>query len=238
MKTQLNPFRRFVLAACTVTALAATAPAATAGTIEVSGTTLDDTVQLAGQTLVLNGAGYRKRGYFKVDVTALYLQTRVNSVEGVEKVPGVKRLELVLQQDISGAQASRYFLADFEASAQPMEFAQLINEVSQIGGIYSSIRQLKKGDIVTLDIIPGKGCMASLNGTPLIPHGASTPYFSNELVGRVLFRMYVGGKTPSDLRDNLLGQSTSMREKVNPGATTAAATTASPAASSAKSSTR
>lgn len=210
MTTQLNSFRRLVLAAaCALTALSASA-----GTWEVSGVPLEDTIQLAGQTLVLNGAGYRKRGYFKVDVTALYLQSRVTSVEGVEKVPGVKRLELVLQQDISGAQASRYFLADFEASAQPMEFAQLINEVSQIGGIYSSIRQIKKGDIVTLDIIPGKGCMASLNGTPLVPHGASSAFFTNELVGRVLFRMYVGGKTPTDLRENLLGMSTSMREKV------------------------
>lgn len=181
--------------------------------VEVSGVPVEETVTVAGQTLTLNGAGYRKRGYFKVDVTALYLGTKATTVEAVEKAPGAKRLVLIIQQDISGAQASRYFLTDFEASAQPMEFAQLINEVSQIGSIYSGIRQIKKGDVVTMDIIPGKGAMAMLNGTPLVAQGATSPYFPNELLGRILFRMYIGGKTPAELRDNLLGTSTSMRDK-------------------------
>jgi hypothetical protein len=191
--------------------LAAVAFTAGAATVDIAGTPIDETVVVGGQTLTLNGAGFRKRGYFKVDVTALYMQGHYNSIEAIEKAPGAKRLQLVLQQDITGAQASRYFLTDFEASAQPMEFAQLINEVSQVGGIYSSIRQIKKGDIVNLDVVPGKGVMASLNGTPLVPHGAASAYFANELLGRVLIRMYIVGKTPQELRDNLLGLSTSMR---------------------------
>lgn len=207
------------------------ATSTTFANVEVSGVSLDESVTVAGQTLKLNGAGFRKRGYFKVDVTALYLQTPANTVEAVEKIGGVKRLVIILQQDITGAQASRYFLTDFEASAQPMEFAQLINEVSQVGGIYSSIRQLKKGDTVALDVIPGKGCMASLNGTPLVPHGASSAFFTNELLGRILFRMYIGGKTPADLRDNLLGTSFTMREKGPTGSSGNAATAPSPAAS-------
>ena len=214
-------------AACVL--LSCLAMTAARATVEVSGVPLEESISVGGQTLLLNGAGFRKRGYFKVDVTALYLPSRVNSVDLVEKMPGAKRLVLVIQQDITGAQASRYFLTDFEASAQPMEFAQLINEVSQIGSIYSSIRQIKKGDVVTIDIIPGKGAMASLNGAALTPHGASSPYFTNELLGRILFRMYIAGKTPADLRDNLLGTSTSMREKV-----TATATAPAAAASSAR----
>jgi len=45
--------------------------------------------------------------------------------------PAPSSIELVMLQDISGAQASRFFLIDFEASATPTEFAQQINEVSE-----------------------------------------------------------------------------------------------------------
>ncbi len=198
--------------------------------VEVSGVPLDETVTVQGVPLVLNGAGFRKRGYFKVDVTAIYTQQKFTSLEALEKSTGTKRLELVIQQDISGSQASRYFLIDFEASATPAEFAQLINEVSQIGSIYSALPKIKKGDVVTMDWIPGKGLIATLNGTPLVPHGAPSAYLNNELLGHIMFRMYVAGKTPQDLRDNLLGLSFSMRDHPPTASATAAATPASTAA--------
>ena len=194
-------------------------------TVDVSGVPLDETVTVGGVPLQLNGAGYRKRGYFKIDVTALYLQQKYNSLEAVEKAPGVKRMQLVIQQDITGSQASRYFLIDFEASATPAEFAQLINEVSLIGNIYSALPKIRKGDIVTMDWIPGKGLVATLNGAVLTPHGAATPYLNNELLSRVMLRMYIGGKTPAELKENLLGLSYSMRDHAP-----AAAPQASPAA--------
>jgi hypothetical protein len=134
-------------------------------------------------------------------------------MEALEKLPGIKRIQLAIQQDVTGSQASRYFLIDFEASATPAEFAQLINEVSLIGNIYSALPKIKKGDIVTMDWIPGKGMIATLNGAVLTPHGATSPYMNNELLGRVMLRMYVAAKTPQELHDNLLGVSTTMRDK-------------------------
>ena len=182
-------------------------------TVDVSGVPLEDTVTVGGQQLHLNGAGYRKRGYFKIDVTALYLQQKATTLDAVENAPGAKRLQLVIQQDITGSQASRYFLIDFEASATPAEFAKLITEVSQVGDIYSALPKIKKGDVVTMDWIPGKGLIATLNGANLTPHGATSPYMNSELLARVMLRMYIGGKTPAELHDNLLGVSTSMRDK-------------------------
>jgi len=181
--------------------------------VDVSGVPLEDTVTVGGQQLHLNGAGFRKRGYFKIDVTALYLQQKATTLEAVENAPGAKRLELVIQQDLTGSQASRYFLIDFEASATPAEFAKLITEVSQVGDIYSALPKIKKGDVVTMDWIPGKGLIANLNGNLLTPHGATSPYMNNELLARVMLRMYIGGKTPAELHDNLLGISSSMRDK-------------------------
>ena len=181
--------------------------------VDVSGVPLEETVTVGGQQLKLNGAGFRKRGYFKIDVTALYLQQKYNTLEAVENAPGAKRLQLIIQQDITGSQASRYFLIDFEASATPAEFAKLITEVSQVGDIYSALPKIKKGDIVTMDWIPGKGLIATLNGNVLTPHGAPSAYMNSELLARVMLRMYIGGKTPAELHDNLLGLSNTMRDK-------------------------
>ena len=181
--------------------------------VDVSGVPLEETVTVGGTPLHLNGAGYRKRGYFKIDVTALYLQQKATTLEAVENATGPKRLELVIQQDLTGSQASRYFLIDFEASATPAEFAKLITEVSQVGDIYSALPKIKKGDVVTMDWIPGKGLIATLNGANLTPHGATSPYMNSELLAKVMMRMYIGGKTPAELHDNLLGVSTSMRDK-------------------------
>ncbi len=181
--------------------------------IDVSGVPLEETVTVGGVPLKLNGAGFRKRGYFKIDVTALYLQQKVTTLDAAENAPGVKRVQLVIQQDVTGSQASRYFLIDFEASATPAEFAKLITEVSQVGDIYSSLPKIKKGDVVTMDWIPGKGLIATLNGNVLTPHGAASAYINSELLARVMVRMYVGGKTPAELHDNLLGLSNSMRDK-------------------------
>jgi hypothetical protein len=187
-------------------------PCALAAT-EVSGVPLDETAVVGDQKLQLNGAGFRKRGYFKIDVTALYLPQKMTSLETIENAAGPRRIELVILQDITGSQASKYFLMDFEASATPAEFAKLITEVGQVGDIYSSLSRIKKGDIVTMDWVPGKGLLATYNGAPLTPHGASSPYINSELLGKVMLRMYVGGKTPAELHDNLLGLSTSMRDK-------------------------
>ena len=182
-------------------------------TVNVSGVPLEETAIVAGVPLKLNGAGYRKRGYFKIDVTAVYLQQKLTSLEAIENAPGVKRVQLVIQQDVTGSQASRYFLIDFEASATPAEFAKLITEVSEVGDIYSALPKIKKGDVVTMDWVPGKGVIATLNGAVLTPHGAASPYMNNELLARVMLRMYIGGKTPAELHDNLLGLSNTMRDK-------------------------
>jgi len=200
---------RLLVTALTLLGVAAGAFANT----EVSGVSLDETAVVGGQKLQLNGAGFRKRGYFKIDVTALYLPQKMSALEQIENAAVPRRIELVILQDLTGAQASRYFLIDFEASATKAEFANLITEVGQVGDIYSSLRTIKKGDIVTMDWVPGKGLLATYNGAPLTPHGASTPYINSELLGKVMLRMYVGGKTPAELHDNLLGLSSSMRDK-------------------------
>jgi hypothetical protein len=177
---------------------------------DVEGVPIEDSYLVDGGKLVLNGAGIRKRAYFKTDVSSVYLTEPRNTPEGIESAPGPKRLQLVLVRDIPGSAISRYFIVDFKAVATDAEFKQLINEIGLLGEIYSKIRQVNKGDVINIDWTPGKGVHSTINGKPLMVSGNATPYLNNELLYRVMLRMYIKASGSPEMRDNLLGKSRSM----------------------------
>ena len=139
---------------------------ANAGT-EVEGVQIQDTVILDGTKLVLNGAGFHKRGFIKSNVQAVYVMERRQTLEGLTKLGGPKRIHIHVLKDISGATISRYFLTDFKLTASEVEFKQMINEVSQIGNVYGALPKVIKGDVITIDWVPGKGIQATLNTKPM-----------------------------------------------------------------------
>jgi hypothetical protein len=180
---------------------------------EIEGVPIDGGAQVEGSALTLNGAGLQKRGFLKTNVSALYLSGKRDTVEGVETAPGAKRLQLILLRDIPGSLIARYFVSDFQAAATEAEFKTLIKEIGQIGAIYGRLSMVHKGDVVNMDWIPGKGIYSSLNGKPLVLDdvgGAKPGYMNNELMYRLLLRMYIGGKVSTELRENILGRSRSM----------------------------
>lgn len=171
---------------------------------------IEESYFVEGTKVVLNGAGMRKRSYFKTDVTSLYLTEPHNSLEAIESAAGPKRLQLVLLKELPGSTISRYFIADFTAVATDAEFKQLINEIGLLGEVYAKIRQLNKGDVINIDWTPGKGLHSTINGKPLGVDGGSQVYINNALMYRLMLRMYIKGSGSAELRDNLLGQSRSM----------------------------
>lgn len=179
---------------------------------EVEGVQLQDTVTLAGTKLVLNGAGFHKRGFFKTNVQAVYVIERQQTLEGLTKLGGPKRIHIHVLKEIPGATISRYFLTDFKLTASDVEFKQLINEVSQIGNVYGGLPKVIKGDVITIDWIPGKGIQSTLNAKPMAFRDNNiyldTP--NAELMYKVFLRMYVGPAVPEELRLNQLGLSRSM----------------------------
>ncbi|MES1980149.1 MAG: chalcone isomerase family protein [Pseudomonadota bacterium] len=59
---------------------------AMAGPLEVEGVSLNDTATISGKQLVLNVAGFHKRGYFKAYVTGLYLSEKRASLDAINKL--------------------------------------------------------------------------------------------------------------------------------------------------------
>lgn len=202
-----DPSRRQLLTGLALTALlpwsagVLAAPAA----YELEGVDLPDTVVAYGQKLVLNGAAVRKRGYFKADVTALYMPEKRTTAEAVMKLNGIRRLQLNILREFTSSTISRIFLADFKQAATDDEFKKLIEVIGQVGAAYSNVKRVVRGDVVNLDWVPGKGWMASHNGKQLTGDGSGSLSINNELAYQVYLRMYIGAAAPEDLRNGLLG---------------------------------
>ena len=70
-----RPLRALLLAGCAIL------PLAVAAQVTVSGVKYEDTAQIAGTRLQLNGAGTRYKGPFKVYTAGLYLGKKTGTTE-------------------------------------------------------------------------------------------------------------------------------------------------------------
>lgn len=170
--------------------------------VKVEGVSLRETLVAHGQKLVLNGAGVRKRGYYKANVVALYLPDRLTTPDAIYKLDGVRRIELRLLRDFSSSTISRLFVSDFKQCATDVEFKQLIDVVAHIGAIYSDVRSVSAGDVFTIDWVPGVGIVPSQNDKPL-----TDKPIKSELAYQIYLRMFIGPTVPDGLRNALLGLS-------------------------------
>lgn len=163
--------------------------------VELEGVTVADTAMVGGHKLVLNGAAVRKRGYFKADVTALYLPEKRTNPEAIFKLDGPRRIQLNILRDFTSGTISRIFVADFKQSATEEEFKKLITVVGQIGQAYGNVRAVNRGDVVNLDWIPGTGWTAAINNKPVYVEPGQPLIIKDELAYQIYLRMYIGPNT-------------------------------------------
>lgn len=169
-------------------------------TLKVDGIEVPTATTVRGKKLVLNGAGVRRRGYYKSNIVALYLPERLTTLDTIMKLDGPRRIQMLLLRDFSQSTVSRIFLADFKQAATDTEFKTLINEVAEIGAIYNNVKRVEQGDKVNIDWQPGAGIIASLNDRQL-----NEKPINNELAYQIYLRMFMGPTVPEELRNRLLG---------------------------------
>jgi Chalcone isomerase-like len=177
----------------------------TADAAEMEGIEVDETAMVGGKKLVLNGLGLRRRGYFKADVTSLYLPERRNNADSIMKLDGPRRIQLNILRDFSSNTISRIFISDFKQATTEEEFRKLIDVVAQLGAVYSTIKKISKGDVVRCDWVPGRGWTSTINNKPLMVESESATAINNELAFQVYLRMFIGPNAPDELRNGLLG---------------------------------
>jgi len=177
------------------------AGAAQAQPLVVSGVTFDDTTDLRGHKLQLNGAGVRYRAVFKVYAAALYLPRKVGTPQEVLAMPGAKRVSVTMLRGIDSAELGKLFSRGMEENMDRATFSRLVPGVLRMSQIFSDHKKLVAGDTFTIDWIPGAGAVIAVKGVP-----QGEPFREPEFFNALL-RIWLG-PNPADwqLKEALLGK--------------------------------
>lgn len=189
-------FSRLAVLACVWSALGASA-----AQVDVASVKLNDTLDLRGSTLQLNGAGVRYKAVFKVYAAGLYVGKKVSTPEEALAAPGPKRVAITMLRDIDADELGRFFTKGVEENSPKSEMVNLIPGLLRMGRMFSDQKQLKAGDTFTIDWLPGTGTLVTVRGVPQ-PDPVKEPAFFNALL-----RIWLG-PAPADwkLKDALLGK--------------------------------
>ena len=126
--------------------------------------TLPDSVTLDGTdaALQLNGMGYRTKFIFKIYVGALYTESKVESRDAVQALTGPKRVVMhMLYDEVSKEKMADAWNEGFEENNSDEQLAKL---KARLDTFIAYFPDLKQGDVVLLDFIPGKGTRVTING--------------------------------------------------------------------------
>jgi hypothetical protein len=165
----------------------------------VSGVTLPETAQVAGRTLVLNGAGVRRRLLFEVYVGALYLETHCDDAAAILQADAPWKVTLHFLRDVDHEKILDAFRKAFDANS-PREAEHLHAQLRRFHDEAMSELVVRRGQEVTLAYVPGEG------STLLVPGGGSSRV-EGAAFGHALLRSWLG-EHPSDraLREAMLGR--------------------------------
>ena len=184
----------------TLAALAISFSAASA-TIDVGGVKIEDSIDLQGSKLQLNGAGVRYRAVFKVYTAGLYLGKKASTPEEVFAAPGTKRMSITLLRDVDANELGQAFTKGFEDNSPKAEMSKLIPGLIKMGQIFSDQKKMVAGENFTIDWIPGTGTIISVKGKQ-----QGEPFKEPEFYP-ALMRIWLGISPVDDkLKDALLGK--------------------------------
>jgi hypothetical protein len=173
---------------------------ALAGTRELSGVKVEDTVALAGTTLALNGAGIRYKGPFKVYVGTLYTGKKVNSLDALVSAPGPKRLTMTMLREVESEAFGRLLTRGVEDNVPKSELSRLVPGLMRIGDIFAANKTLAPGESILVDWIPGTGMVVTAKNKV-----QGEPFKEPEFYRAIMSIWF--GPVPADfkLKDALLG---------------------------------
>ena len=156
-------FRNTIKAAMTagVLSLVLGAPA---HAVDVSGVKVDDSATVAGKELKLNGAGVRTRAVFKVYAMGLYLTDKKTSAADVLSLAGPKRVALHMMREVSSDDLGQSFVEGLNKNSDKAEKSKIVNQTVKFGEMFANTAAVKKGDVLTVDWVPGSGTIVSING--------------------------------------------------------------------------
>lgn len=180
-----------------VSLVAALAIAGSALAASVAGIAVPESATVAGQKLVLNGAGLRKKAIFKVYVGALYLPSKTTSDQAALAQTGAAKVTLKMMRDVD-ADALRGAWTDGYAANNPAgDMAKLKARIDRFNALFSDVVE---GDLIEVDFVPGTGTTVSIGGK-------AKGTIEGDDFAKATLRIWLGPKPPSDdLKKGMLGK--------------------------------
>ena len=170
-----------------------------ANDLEVKGVKVDETAQVGGSTLVLNGAGVRTKLMFKVYVAGLYLTQKQVDATAVISDNGNKRVSMHFLRELSAEKLLHGMNEGFEDNNSTTEMIAIEPQTKAFRQMMTSAKAVKEGDVIVLDLT-STGTQVSINGKLL-------GNIDGAAFNQALLRVWLGAK-PVDaaLKKAMLGQ--------------------------------
>jgi hypothetical protein len=170
------------------------------GAADIGGVKLEDNLKVGGSDLQLNGGGVRvKFGIAKVYVGALYTAQKTADANAVISASTPRRMQISMLRDVAAEDLHSSFIDGLEDNTSSAEFAGFKPRIQEMNAIFQSVKEVKKGDVIALDFIPGKG-------TQITVRGQVKDVIAGDDFARALLKIWLGGKpASSDLKKGLLG---------------------------------
>ena len=167
--------------------------------LEIKGVKVDETAQVDGKALVLNGAGIRQKMVFKVYVAALYLTQKQSNANAVISDSGNKRVSMHFLRELDAETLLKGMNEGFTDNNNAAEMAAIESQMKQFRDMMTSAKAVKKGDVIVLDF--------STAGTQVIINGKSLGVVEGEAFNRALLRVWLDVKPiEAALKKAMLGQ--------------------------------
>lgn len=165
---------------------------------KLGGVSMPDTLQVGGQQLSLNGMGLREATWLDVDVyvAGLYVENVSSNPAELVAADQPKVLILKFVRDVDRGDIVKAWNDGFAGNAT-VPIARLKPQIDQLNGWMTD---LKKGDTLAFNYMPGRGVAVEINGK-------RKGVIEDAEFARSLYSIWLGPKPPNaGLKRGLLGR--------------------------------
>jgi hypothetical protein len=131
---------------------------------DIAGVSLPEEVvrETDSAKLVLNGAGIRKKFFFKIYLASLYLQQQSSDIAEVLNVDKPARVQMrILYSEVDKEKFVAGWNDGFSANLSPDELQAVRDRLDQFNAMFETLRE---GDLISLDYMPDKGTVVTIKG--------------------------------------------------------------------------
>jgi hypothetical protein len=145
-------------------ALALALSSFTVSAVEIEGVEIPDTLSLPNSdtTLLLNGAGIRKKFFMDIYIGALYLESQTTEAKAILQGTGAASVMMhFLYSEVSKDKITAGWTDGLEKNTSHTKMLALKESLTTFNKLFRTVR---KGDVIRIDYLPDNGTQVRING--------------------------------------------------------------------------